>query len=121
MSVTGGLAMTLAALLVAPPEPAEVFSPGIGYTVSEDLRRVEMIAGSPAETTVPARLAPRLPPPSSDLARVQGSPRARGMLAAAAVAAQLAMIVAGVVSVRNQREQARRDREGQVQPYRPYR
>lgn len=116
--------LVLMATLVAPPgQPTDSvpFSPGIGYTVAQIMRQLDRpppTAEAPPTTT---RLVPRLPPPASDLARIQGSPRARGLNTAVAIAAQVAMIVAGVISVREQREQVRREREGQAQPYRPYR
>ncbi|MEM7158462.1 MAG: hypothetical protein AAF799_36825 [Myxococcota bacterium] len=116
-----GTSVALAVVLVAPPAGGEApFYDGIGYTASLDLRH----ATEPeAEPEPPPNLAliPRLPPPPTDLARVQSSPRARGMYTAVAVAAQLAMIVAGAVSVREQNSRARARRRGQAPPYRPYR
>ncbi len=123
------------------------FSFGIGYVVAEQRRSavesvesVESVvrsdtatptptskASSPAPSSSPqaepktTSLAPRLPPPRSDLARIKGSPRARGLTAAAAIATQMAMIIAGIAVVREQREQAREARRGQPPPYRPYR
>ena len=120
-----GVTMALAGALATAPatdgiEPLP-FSPGVGYTVSQLLRQADAPPPAAEEATPAFSLVPRLPPPRSDLARIQGSPRARGLHAAAALAAQVAMIVAGVISVQEQRRQLRREREGQVQPYRPYR
>lgn len=111
---------TLVAPSAQPTDPVQ-FSPGIGYTVAQIMRQLDRPAPTPEVPPTTTRLVPRLPPPASDLARIQGSPRARGLNAAAAIAAQVAMIVAGVISVREQREQIRREREGQAPPYRPYR
>lgn len=126
MSPSLGVTAALAgAIALAPrpeaPEPVH-FSPGVGYTVSWLLREADAppLAEEPEEPRS-LSLVPRLPPPRSDLARIQGSPRARGIQAAAALATQVAMIVAGVISVREQKRQLRREREGRVQPYRPYR
>lgn len=122
---TTGMTIVLAGLLSSPAPspatpPAPWFSPGIGYTVSRLQREID--AAEPARVeTPPVSLAPHLPPPTSDLARVQASPEARGIQIAAAVAVQLAMVVAGIVAVREQREQVRRERAHQVPPYRPYR
>ena len=62
-----------------------------------------------------------LPPPPSDLARVQNSPAFRGVVAAAVIASQVAMIVAGVASVRRQNARARAAAVGRAPAYRPYR
>lgn len=126
MSTMGSVALVLASLQLGPASaPAPSFSPGVGYTVSRLQREADgRAAPATAQTsgaTKPASLVPHLPPPPSDLARVQGSPRARGLHTAAAVATQLAMVVAGIIAVREQREQLRRERERDVQPYRPYR
>ena len=121
--MVGAVAMSLAltAVLVSPsPEPPAVFQNGIGYTASLDLRRALEPEAEP-EPPPSISLVPRLPPPPTDLARVQGSPRARGMATAVAVAAQVAMIVAGAVSVQQQNRAVRERRRGEAPPYRPYR
>lgn len=120
MGTAGAGVFLLAGLLLAPPDPPS-FSPGIGYTVSRLQREAdEPVVREEAPTHV-ASFAPRLPPPQSDLARIQGSRRARGLHVAAAIAAQAAMIVAGILAVREQRATARREQARQVEPYRPYR
>ncbi len=140
-----GRVLMMAALVSGPAadDPsASSFSPGIGFTVSQQLREADQppvgprppteaesaqartVAASsePSEPDPSASgLAPRLPPPPSDLARAQGSPRARGLHAAAAIAAQMAMIVAGAVAVRDQRRRAREAQRGRAPPYKPYR
>lgn len=118
MGPIGILALVLAAP-ASPPEPP-AFAEGVGYTVSQLLRQLDEPPDA-SESPPSLRPIPRRPPPSTDLARIQGSPRARGLSAAVAVAAQLAMIVAGVMSVREQNERMRREREGQAPPYKPYR
>jgi len=145
------LALVASLLAAPAPDPspdsddaAFPFSFGIGYVVTEQRRSVDALDASPTVADAPtspttsapedsteapasqaapqpASLAPRLPPPRSDLARIQGSPRARGLSAAAAIATQMAMIIAGIAVVREQREQAREARRGQAPPYRPYR
>ncbi|MCA9652069.1 MAG: hypothetical protein KC501_19285 [Myxococcales bacterium] len=123
MGGAAGMAMVLAGVLLAPPTPTvdpTTFTPGVGYTVSHLLWQLH--APPPVVETPTIHLAPHLsPPPGTDLARIQGSPRARGLHAAAAFAAEVAMIVAGVVSVREQNQQVRREREGRAPPYKPYR
>ncbi|MCX4247400.1 hypothetical protein [Paraliomyxa miuraensis] len=117
--VTLGLVGLLTAHVPLPELPSSPeWSPGIGYAVS----RLQRDRGAEATAEAPTTsLVPRLPPPPTDLQRVQGSPGARGLHVAAAMAAQLAMIVAGVIAVREQREQLRRERERAPAPYRPYR
>lgn len=122
MGTTGMVALGLAGMLVAPPpEPSPEYSPGIGYTVAWLQRQADVV--EPVATAEPPRfeLYPHLPPPPSDLSRVQSSPRGQAVLAAAAVATQVAMIVAGIIAVRQQRDEARRERARQPEPFRPYR
>lgn len=140
MSPAPSVVVALAALMSAPTPPPTTpaapatassgvyggFSPGIGYTVALRQRQADTVATTSASTTQPSAKARSLPPilpppPPSDLARVQNSPRAQGILAAAAIAAQVAMIVAGIASVRQQNAEIRRQRRGRPPPYRPYR
>ncbi|MEM9453801.1 MAG: hypothetical protein AAGF11_06450 [Myxococcota bacterium] len=130
MSPAPSVIIALAALVSAPATPSTSpsfspgFSPGIGYTVSLRQRQADDVTTpTTAEPTAKARSLPPIlpPPPPSDLARVQNSPRAQGILAAAAIAAQVAMLVAGVASVRQQNAEIRRQRRGRPPPYRPYR
>ncbi|MCH9683710.1 MAG: hypothetical protein K0V04_19910, partial [Deltaproteobacteria bacterium] len=124
-----GSIATLAVVLSMVPPPS--FSAGPGYTASELAQgRVPLAtsqepepASEPSSSGQQARtpLMPRLPPPPTDFQRIQGSPALRGINAAAAVAMQLGMIVAGAVSVGKQRAAIRRQRNGQAPPYKPYR
>lgn len=133
MSGAGVLVISLGMLGAPAPEPPS-FSPGIGFTVSR-LQR-DRPGLPPVLSTTPPKTGPggevnnesntsvgrrpRLSPPPTDLARIQGSPRAVGIHAAAAVATQLAMIIAGVMSVQEQRRILRRERARQPAPFSPY-
>jgi len=125
MSMNGGLVLLVAGALAAPPPEIQAdFSMGIGYTVSLDLRQQPTSSATIStreEEGQPINLVPWLPPPPNDMARIKGSPRVQGFHAAAAIAAEVAMLIAGAVSVRRQRQELRRERKGRAPPYKPYR
>lgn len=136
MSSIPWLALALATRMVAPEPAPPAFSPGVGYIVAQQHRGAsegpepaatseasEASEASGAPPQPPRKtLAPVLPPPPpTDLARVKGSPRAQGILAAAAIATQVAMLVAGVAAVRQQNAALREQRRGRAPAYRPYR
>jgi len=146
---TAAMVMALASVVLAEPAPGPSEAPasgtaeapalevslGIGYVVSRTVAGEPVPAPRPAapeptgpheppasaQASAPAQLAPYLPPPSSDFTRVQGSPGARGLLTAAAIATQMGMVVAGIISVREQRQRGREARSEQLPLVRPYR
>lgn len=140
LTVNGALGLLTTVALAAASSPSAeplVFSPGVGYTAAQTQRwqpiatpataettaeqSTEELAAEPAASGILPRLGEYQPPPQSDFAKAQAAPAVRQIEMAVAVAAQVAMVVAGAVSQTRQNRRYRRAQRGQIPAYRPYR
>ena len=114
-------ALPLALVLLAAPPPSD-FHPGLGYMMQHAQPVTPGQPTSPeAEQSEPARKEfayiprPQRPPTNYDVAK--NSQQLRAVQVGVALAAEAAMIIYGVMSVREQAAEARSRRQEELEPY----